>query len=516
MHLIFQGINHSSRQTASWNRANGSQVWIKGIQYLSLMSFVELAEQQAKLVGLYPLREPQRRALDVLSQGQDLLLVWPTGFGKSLCYQLPALVREGLTLVISPLIALMEDQVAQARKRGWAMTCIHSGVLREKRDRRLKLALEGKIKLLYVTPERFRQEEFRATIQKVKVSLLAVDEAHCISQWGHDFRPDYSRLKEFRNLLGRPQVLALTATATTRVQTDIWKQLGVEPAGTTFWEGVERPNLHLAAEVLEDADEKLLRLKEWIKNVKGSKIVYFTLISTLEKIGEALQVAGVNFTTYHGDMDDRAKSRALKEFVANEKEVILATPAFGLGVDKPNVRGVLHFETPAAIEAYYQEVGRAGRDGQPSHCLLLYSQEDLEIQMRFIDSLTPEPSYLRAVLKLLEDWKGRLTSLEMDDLRAQLSFKNKRDYRLETALNVLERWEFIRWPRRNLKQLELLRPLGDLQFSEAEWKERRLEMHKKLMAMVELVRGTDCRKLRVYQYFGWPEAKPCGFCDRCD
>jgi ATP-dependent DNA helicase RecQ len=480
------------------------------------MSFIEQAEQQAKNVGLYPLREPQRRALEELAQGHDLLLVWPTGSGKSLCYQLPALVREGLTVVISPLIALMEDQVAQARKRGWPMTCIHSGVGREERERRLASVVAGKIKLLYVTPERFRQEGFQEEIQKVKISLMAVDEAHCISQWGHDFRPDYSRLKEIREILGKPQVMALTATATTRVQEDIWKQLGVEPIGKTFWEGVERPNLHLSVAEVDEVDDKIDRVKDWLKETRGTRIIYFTLISTLEKTADDLRAVGVDFATYHGDMEDRAKSRALKEFISGEKKVILATPAFGLGVDKPDVRGVLHFETPASIEAYYQEVGRAGRDGQPSHCLLLYQQNDLEIQMRFIDSLTPEPAYLRAVLKLLEDWKGRLGTLELDDLRAQLSFKNKRDFRLETALNVLDRWDFIRYPKRSLKQLVLLRPLAELQFSEEEWKARRLEMHKKLMSMVELVRGENCRKLKIYQYFGWPEAKPCGFCDRCD
>lgn len=482
------------------------------------MKLIEAAEQKAREVGLFPLKEPQRRALEAIFEGRDVLVVWPTGAGKSLCYQLPALVREGLTLVVSPLIALMEDQVAQARKRGWPVTCVHSGLGREERDRRMQQVVAGTTRLLYVTPERFRQPEFREQMHRLKICMLAVDEAHCISQWGHDFRPDYTRLREIREFLGNPQVLALTATATKRVQADIWNQLGTAGTenGLTLWEGVERPGLHLAVSVLEDPSEKLAAVLDWLGTVEGPKILYFTLIGTLEKTAGDLQAKGIAFTTYHGDMEDRARSRALKGFLGGEDNLILATPAFGLGVDKKDVRGVLHFEVPASLEAYFQEVGRAGRDGAPAHCRLLYCQEDLEIQMRFIDTLTPDPSYLKSVYKLLVDWRDRLAVLELDDLRAQLSFKNKRDYRLETALNVLERFDIIRWPHRKLSRLEFLRPLLEEDFQEEAWKTRRLEMHKKLMSVVEWIRSPDCRKARIYSYFGWSNSEPCGFCDRCE
>lgn len=480
---------------------------------LTPSQLLEKTEQVAKDAGLFPLRDPQRRALEQLYARHDLLLIWPTGSGKSLCYQLPALVQEGLTVVISPLIALMDDQVSAARKRGWPVTCIHSGVNREEREKRLQAVLDGKFKLLYVTPERFRQSEFCEKLKSAKVSLLAVDEAHCISQWGHDFRPDYTRLKAIRKTLGNPQVIALTATATVRVQEDIWHQL-CEKKGITLWEGVERPNLHLGVEVVEDRGDKMEALRVWLDSVQGPKIVYFTLIATLEQTAEKLGKRA--FLTYHGDMDDGPRLRSLKRFLSNEDDLMLATPAFGLGVDKPNVRGVLHFEVPGSMEAYFQEVGRAGRDRLPSECLLLYCQDDLATQMRFVDSLTPDPSYLRAVYKLLVDWKDRLPSLQLDDLRAQLSFKNKKDFRLETALNVLDRFELIRWPHRRLQQLEVLRILTSEDFSEAEWKTRRLEMHKKLLAMVEWIRSPRCRKIGVYEYLGWSNSQPCGFCDRCD
>lgn len=471
-------------------------------------------EEIAKKSGHFPLREPQARALDALFSGQNLLLVWPTGSGKSLCYQLPSQILPGMTVVISPLIALMEDQVAKGRGLGWSTTCVHSGLSREERERRLKQVARGEVKLLYVTPERFRQEEFCALLSAQKISLLAVDEAHCISQWGHDFRPDYSRVGEVRKFLGNPQVIALTATATREVQEDILRQLGLSADDClTLWEGVERPNLFLGAVECEGFDEKVASAREWLDEVSGPKIIYFTLISTLEKAAAALRVPHV---TYHGDLEDRERKRNQEKFLSGEADLMLATPAFGLGVDKPDVRGVLHFEVPASLEAYFQEVGRAGRDGGESFCRLLYWQEDLATQMRFIETLTPDPSYIKSVYKLLESWKDRLKTSTLDDLRAQLSFKNKKDFRLETALNQLDRLEVIRFPHRRLDRLEILRGLTDDDLSEALWKARKLQLQKKLMGVVQWFRGPRCRKSGIYAYFGWPNPADCGFCDRCE
>lgn len=478
------------------------------------MQTLKELENLAKKANLYPLRAPQSRAFKEWSEGRDLLVIWPTGSGKSLCYQLPALIKPGLTVVLSPLIALMEDQVHKAEALGWPVTCIHSGVPREQREKRLARAVSGEIKLLYVTPERFRQAPFAAALKSIKVDLLAVDEAHCISQWGHDFRPDYSRAGEIRKLLGNPQCMALTATATAATQKDIVQQLGMKnPA--VLWEGVERPNLFLAAEEFPDNDEKLPAMCEWLDKVKGSKIVYFTLISTLEKVAAQLEKK-YQFEVYHGDLEDRARKRAQKNFLQGDSQLILATPAFGLGVDKPDVRGVLHFETPGSIEAYFQEVGRAGRDGQPSQCLMLYAQADLETQMRFIDSLTPDPDYVKAVYELLVRWSDRLLTVKMDDLRAQLSFKNKSDLRLETAMNLLDRWGVIRWPHRRLDQLSIERPLSPEDLTPELWQARRKQLQTKLHALVQWFRGEECRKVAIYHYFGWQGSeKDCGLCDRC-
>lgn len=479
-----------------------------------LMQLQDL-ETIAKESGFFPLRPPQAKALKALTEGEDLLLVWPTGSGKSLCYQLPALVESGLTLVISPLIALMEDQVHKARQLGWPMTCIHSGISREQRETRLKQVQEGKIKLLYVTPERFRNEDFCSLLQGLKISLFAVDEAHCISQWGHDFRPDYSRLGEIRAFLGSPQTVALTATATLQVQEDIRRQLGMKES-QTFWEGVERPNLYLSGEEFDHDDDKKDAVVAWLREISGPKILYFTLISSLEKMSEWLGTKGFPHLTYHGDLDDRSRRRHQKQFLEGEIDLMLATPAFGLGVDKPDIRGIAHFEMPGSIEAYFQEVGRAGRDQKPSRCRLFYAQSDLETQMRFIDTLTPDPDFVRATHNLLIAWKDRLNVLRLDDLREQLSFKNKRDYRLETALSFLDRWGVIRFPHRRLDRLELLRDLEESDLDADLWKARRLSLQKKLMALVQWFRSEDCRKVGIYSYFGWPDSKPCGFCDRCE
>lgn len=473
-------------------------------------------EKIAKETGHFPLRAAQTKALTAWSAGRNLLLVWPTGSGKSLCYQLPALVQPGLTLVISPLIALMEDQVAKARVLHWPMTCVHSAVHRDERAARLRKVEAGEIKLLYVTPERFRQEDFLRVLGKVKVSMLAVDEAHCISQWGHDFRPDYSRLGEIRGLLGNPQTMALTATATREVQADILRQLGIEKDSEVFWEGVERPNLHLAGDEFEHSDDKLEAVAAWLGEVQGPKILYFTLISTLVRVSEWLESKGFAHKTYHGDLDDRSRKRHQTEFLSGRASLMLATPAFGLGVDKPDIRGVGHFEMPGSIEAYFQEVGRAGRDQKPSHCRLFYAQTDLETQMRFIESLTPDPDFVRATYRLLVTWKDRLNVLRLDDLREQLSFKNKRDYRLETALSFLDRWGVIRFPHRRLDKLEFLRDLEETDLNADLWKARKLSLQKKLMALVQWFRSEECRKVGIYNYFGWPNSEPCGFCDRCE
>lgn len=466
--------------------------------------------------GLSGFRQGQREVVETALEGRDSLVLWPTGSGKSLTYQMASLLMPDLTLVVSPLVALMKDQMDQAKERNLPFAMVNSSLSKEEREKVFAQLKRGEFKLLYLTPERFKKPETWEALKGREVSLLVVDEAHCVSQWGHDFRPEFSRLGEIRSRLGNPVCMALTATAPLKVRDEIIDVLGLKKP-SIFELGLERPNLFLAIEALE-SHEKLDRLKDLLKHnisQEGSAIVYFTLINTLEKTSMELARAGVAHEVYHGSLPPGPRRRAQERFLKDESRLILATPAFGLGVDKRNVRSVVHFEVPGSIEAYYQEVGRAGRDGQRANCHMLYSSEDLETQMKFIEWATPDFEYMTAVLDWLVREERRLQSLILDDLREALSFKNRNDYRLETTLNLFDRFGVIEWPNREFKEIRILERdlelLKDYKGAEA----RRKSLQTKLLNLVQLVQTADCRKVFIYKYFSEGEFEPCGMCDNC-
>ena len=459
-------------------------------------------------------RGRQRDVIRHIWEGGSALAVFPTGEGKSLCYQLPALLQDGVTLVLSPLIALMQDQVAALQARGLPATFINSSLSRSEREARLHDVVQGRVKLLYVTPERFRVASFLAGIDRVDVSLLAVDEAHCISQWGHDFRPDYARVGDIRARLGDPPVLALTATATPDVQRDILTRLRI-PDAPVFHTGLERENLYLGVKEVFSPEEKIDHIEARCREIGGPGIVYCALIRDLLGLEVELKRRGFRPLVYHGDLPASERREMLDRFMSLDNTLILATNAFGMGVDKPDIRFILHHQIPRTLEAYYQEVGRAGRDGRGSLCELLFLSEDVLIQKEFTEWANPGRAFFRSVLDVLERNRERLSVLRVQDLRETLLVKNRRDGRVETCLNLLETASCTRG-QLDRGTFELVRVPGADEI--ATWMDegKRDRDLRHLLEMVGYARAEGCRKSVIHEHFGFsPRPDGCGACDRC-
>lgn len=490
----------------------------KGESELSIAS-ADARRVLREVFGFSDFRGDQEAVITRTLLAQNSVLLMPTGFGKSLCYQIPARIlaerKQGLTLVISPLIALMKDQVDAAVKKGLRAAFINSSLSSEERERRYRKLAAGEYELLYVTPERFRIEAFRSSLQHNRIALLAVDEAHCISSWGHDFRPDYSRLGDIRRELGGPTTLALTATATREVQSDILTQLGLDSADTViFNRGVVRENLALQVLNVHGIDEKVRALIAFRHAVQGPAIVYFSLIQNLRKFEDAIRRLGVQPLVYHGQLDDRARRRSQEQFLGSSDVVMFATPAFGLGVDKDNVRMVMHAEIPGSLEAYYQEVGRAGRDGVRADCILLYDEDDVTIQNDFLNWANPDPGFIRAVYNLIARNTMRANQQGFDYLREQMNFYNRRDFRVETAVNQLERWGSLEG--RKPSEWRAVSDPPDEYLDAQKFDLRMRAQRRKLFELTEFAGARDgCRMTAISTYFGWPGVEPCGLCDLC-
>ncbi|APW60912.1 ATP-dependent DNA helicase RecQ [Paludisphaera borealis] len=351
--------------------------------------------------GLQQFRPGQREVIEQVLGGRDVLCVMPTGGGKSLCYQLPAVVSPGVTLVVSPLIALMKDQVDALNQRGIHATLLNSTLdLGEQRQRMAEIEA-GIYDLVYVAPERFRSSRFTSMMARLQPALMAIDEAHCISQWGHDFRPDYARLGEARRQLGSPPCIALTATATDNVRRDIAAQLDLRDPGF-FITGFDRPNLRYAVAKTARDEAKLEELRRVLERNPGPSVIYASSRARCEMVADyvAKQLRR-EVVVYHAGLEREARNSSQESFMHGDADVVVATNAFGMGVDKADIRSVVHFNMPGTLEAYYQEAGRAGRDGLPSTCVLLFSAGDRRLQEMFIDNEYPPISAVHQVYEFL-------------------------------------------------------------------------------------------------------------------
>lgn len=333
--------------------------------------------------GYSSFRKGQEEAILSVLEGKNTVCIMPTGGGKSICYQIPALVLSGTTLVISPLISLMKDQVDSLLQVGIEATFINSSLSIQEANERLNEAMHGRYKLLYIAPERLESQEFVETIKQLNIPLIAIDEAHCISQWGHDFRPSYLQIQKMVDKLSRtPIVMALTATATPKVREDICRSLHI-PEENKVITGFERENLSFQVIKGQDRDTFLRSFVK--KNEQEGGIVYAATRKTVDQLFEKLQKEGVSVGRYHAGMSDNDRKHEQEKFLRDETTVMVATSAFGMGIDKSNIRYCIHYQLPKNMESYYQEAGRAGRDGLPSECILLYSSQDVQVQRYLID-----------------------------------------------------------------------------------------------------------------------------------
>lgn len=357
----------------------------------------QLAGLLTQYFGFDRFREGQQQTIEQLLAGHSALSVFPTGSGKSLCYQFTATQLPNLTLVISPLIALMHDQLAFLQSKGIPSASLDSTQTKEESQAVMQQVRDGRIKILMISVERFKNERFRRFIQNVPVSMLVVDEAHCISEWGHNFRPDYLKLPQYQQELKIPLVLLLTATATRRVQKDMALKFHIAPEHIVQT-GFYRQNLDIDLIPAQGQDKQAL-LRQVLNDTQGTGIVYVTQQKTADELAASLQQSGYSAVSYHAGLGNEVRAAIQNDFMAGQTRIIVATIAFGMGIDKSDIRFVVHYDLPKSIENYSQEIGRAGRDGQPSRCVMLASLDGLHVLENFVYGDTPEPHNIQALLQ---------------------------------------------------------------------------------------------------------------------
>jgi ATP-dependent DNA helicase RecQ len=478
-----------------------------------------------RALGIKEFRPGQAEAYAHLLAGEDVLAVMPTGSGKSLLYQLPSLILPGVTVVVSPLIALIKDQIDKMVAKGVTAVRVDSTLTVKQRREVDALVRSPGGKLLLTTPERMADPEFRVFLREaasgVGVSRFVVDEAHCVSQWGHDFRPAYLSLRKALEDVGRPPVLATTATAPPHVRDDILFQLGMEGA-TTVTTTFDRPNLHYEVIVFSDEDEKMRTLVTLLKKLPRPGIVYCATVKKVEELYEALTRWGVPVSRYHGRMNKGERDDNQVRFMESKELVMVATNAFGLGVDKPDIRNVLHYHVPGSLEAYAQEAGRGGRDGKPARCVLLFSPDDVAIQEYFLSGTYPTKRQVRQVYEAVEVFTeaaragGQIAEDSPPNVANIALGSGVGQQRTRTVLSLLKDEKFIVEKDGGFFYIADPPLEEELLLERAkQYEARRIADRQRLDALLAYVKAPGCRNQVILQYLGEPEPAPCGRCDNC-